>query len=34
MEGQAETRKRVASLLNEVAVHEGTHGTLVESSVQ
>ena len=30
MDGQNETRKRLASLLNEVAVHEGTHRTLVE----
>ncbi len=30
MEGQQETRKRLASLLDDVAVHEGTHRTLVE----
>jgi AraC-like DNA-binding protein len=30
MDGQSDSRKRLASLLNEVAVHEGTHRTLVE----
>jgi AraC-like DNA-binding protein len=30
MDGQKDTRKRLASLLSEVAVHEGTHRTLVE----
>ena len=30
MDGQKDTRKRLASLLGEVAVHEGTHRTLVE----
>jgi AraC-like DNA-binding protein len=30
MDGQKDTRKRLASLLNEVAIHEGTHRTLVE----
>ena len=30
MDGQKDTRKRLASLLNEVAVHEGTQRTLVE----
>ena len=30
MNGQNDTRKRLASLLNEVAVHEGTQRTLVE----
>src|SRR6516162_5601577 len=30
MRGQSDNRKRLASLLNEVAVHEGTHRTLVE----
>lgn len=30
MDGQKDTRKRLASLLNEVAVHEGAHRTLVE----
>src|SRR5271165_7645246 len=30
MDGQNDTRKRLASLLNEVAVQEGTHRTLVE----
>ena len=30
MDGQSESRKRLASLLDEVALHEGTHPTLVE----
>jgi AraC-like DNA-binding protein len=30
MDSQSDNRKRLASLLNEVAVHEGTHPTLVE----
>lgn len=30
MEGQLDTHKRLASLLNKVAVHEGVHRTLVE----
>ncbi len=30
MKGQIDIRKRLASILNEVAVHEGTHRTLVE----
>jgi AraC-like DNA-binding protein len=30
MDGQNDNRKRLASLLNEVAVHEGTHRTLVD----
>jgi AraC-like DNA-binding protein len=30
MDGQEDNRKRLASLLNAVAVHEGTHRTLVE----
>jgi hypothetical protein len=30
MDGQQDTRKRLARLLDEVAVHEGTHRTLVE----
>src|SRR5258708_6785626 len=30
MKGQSDTRQRLASLLDEVAVHEGTHRMLVE----
>ncbi len=30
MDGQTDNRKRLASLLDQVAVHEGTQGTLVE----
>src|SRR5947209_4343298 len=30
MDGQSDNRKRLASLLNEVAIHEGIHPTLVE----
>ncbi len=30
MDGQNDTRRRLANLLNEVAVHEGSHRTLVE----
>ncbi len=30
MDGQKDTRKRLASLLDEVAIQEGTHRTLVE----
>ena len=30
MKGQSDNRKRLASLLAEVAVHEGSHQTLVE----
>ena len=30
MKGQSDNRKRLASLLGEVAIHEGTHRTLVE----
>jgi hypothetical protein len=30
MDGQSDNRTRLASLLNEVAVHEGVHQTLVE----